>query len=432
MVPYVILYAIFKFLGSAPNASQWGLFRPGDAVSETVAIGNDLPLACGHGGCYSYIDMMTGQVRRIGILTGGGDCPGINAVIRAVYRSATLRHGWQVLGIGNGFEGLIDLEHPPSHNNRWLSDERVREILTQGGSILGASNRANPFCYVPPGGATQNETDVSDRVLHNFGILGLDALVCVGGDGTMDIAHRLAQQGMPVVGVPKTIDNDLLGTDYTFGFNTAVQTAVDAIDRLHTTAESHDRVMFIEVMGRNTGWIALYAGIAGGADVILIPELPYSEPAICAAIRRRLEHGQRFCIVVVAEGARPEDGESSYATQPLPGRARRLGGAAEHLAAALASRIELEHRVTVLGHLQRGGSPNAFDRLLATRFGTGAVELVAHGLFDQVVCVRSHANIGVPIVDAIAHLHGVDRKEELLDAGRSIGISFGSGDELEA
>lgn len=372
------------------------------------------------------------EIKRIGVLTGGGDCPGLNAVIRAVYRAAHRLHGWEVLGIANGFEGLIDLERSPGRGNRWLSQEIVRGMLPRGGTILGASNRANPFAYVNSTGAAEHAapTDVSDKVVENIRHLGLDALVCIGGDGTMVIAQQLAQKGVDLVGIPKTIDNDLSATDYTFGFNTAVQTAVDAIDKLHTTAESHERVIFIEVMGRNTGWIALHAGIAGGADVILLPEIPYCTEAICAHIARRRAQGTPFAIVVVAEGARAEGGAESYLPEHELGRARRLGGAAERVAAAVSSKIGLEHRVTVLGHLQRGGPPNPFDRLLATRFGTTAVDLLSRRQFGHMVCFHHRSCIAVPIAEAVSRVNLVDPREELILSGRAIGTSFGSRDEL--
>jgi 6-phosphofructokinase 1 len=269
-------------------------------------------------------------------------------------------------------------------------------------------------------------------VVANFRALGLDALVCVGGDGTMIIAHGLAQKGVPLVGVPKTIDNDLLATDFTFGFDTALHTAVDAIDKLHTTAESHERVMFLEVMGRHAGWIAIHAGIAGGADVILLPEIPYAVEAIAAKIQHRRATWRPFSIVVVAEGARPVGGIESYLGERRLGEAVRLGGAAARVARELAALIETEHRVTVLGHLQRGGSPSPFDRLLATRFGTAAVELLARGQFDHMVCLRTPHITAAPIAEAIARRNLVDPAGELCQTARAIGISLGSPEEVWA
>ncbi|MCS6914920.1 MAG: ATP-dependent 6-phosphofructokinase [Myxococcales bacterium] len=367
-------------------------------------------------------------MKRIGVLTGGGDCPGLNAVLRAIYRTASAR-GYELLGIEDGFAGLIDLDRRRPYGNRMMSEEMVRGILPRGGTILGSSNSDDPFHYVAPG--SDREEDVSDRVVDNARRLGLDALICIGGDGTMTIAHGLAGKGLRVVGVPKTIDNDLLATDYTFGFDTALHTAVDALDKLHTTAESHDRVMLLEVMGRHAGWIALHAGIAGDADVILIPEIPYSAAAVLAKIERRRAQGRYFSIIAVAEGAVPIGGCESYIEQARPGRAGRLGGAAERVAAALrALEPTLDCRVTVLGHLQRGGSPSPKDRLLGTRFGVAAVELVERGQFDHMVCLRTPHIRSVPIAEAIARRNVVDPQGELCAAARAVGICLGSPDEL--
>lgn len=374
---------------------------------------------------------MTDKKRRIGLLTGGGDCPGLNAVIRAAFRAATLRHGFEVVGIEDGFLGLI--RYAPGSKAGWrvLSADCVRGILPRGGTILGTSNKADPFRFAEPGpDGRMIEKDVSDRVVRACADLGLHALICVGGDGTMEIAHKLAKQGVRVVGVPKTIDNDLSATDFTFGFDTAVGTAVDAIDRLHTTAESHDRVMFLEVMGRHAGWIALHAGVAGGADVILIPEIPYSVAAIGAAIERRKAAGRTFGIIVVAEGARPLGGAESYAAAALPGQVARLGGAAERAAEALCQQINLDYRVTVLGHVQRGGSPSPVDRVLGTRFGAAAVDLVAREVFDHMVCLRTPDIRAVPLAEAVARPNRVDPQGQLVGCARDIGVSFGSPDEI--
>src|SRR5438105_8657339 len=283
------------------------------------------------------------KVQRIGILTGGGDCPGLNAVIRAAVRTATRDHGLEVLGIQLGFEGLLTKACVP------LTNELIRGILPKGGTLLRTTNRGNPFEFPGEGGSV----DQSPVLLRNIKELEIDGIIAIGGDGTLKIAQRLCDMGIPMIAVPKTIDNDLAATDYTFGFQTAVAVATDAVDRLHTTAESHDRVMILEVMGRNAGWIALYSGLAGGADIILIPEIPYRPEAIVESIRSRQAEGSKFDIIVVAEGAKRLGGEESY----LDKATRRLGGVAYQVAADIAQQIDLEIRVTVLGHIQRGGSP---------------------------------------------------------------------------
>lgn len=360
------------------------------------------------------------SIQRIGIMTGGGDCPGLNAVIRAVVLKAH-RLGWEVMGIEDATRGLIDLDYRAPRGNRLLTRADVDGILTRGGTILGTSNRSDPFAYVVDG----QETDVSDRVVHNFRELGLDALISVGGDGSMKIAQRLGELGLPIVGVPKTIDQDLGATDYTFGFNTAVQTATEAIDRLRDTAISHDRVMVLEVMGRNAGWIALCASLAGGADVCLIPEIPYRLDPIVETIRYRREHGQPFCIVVIAEGAHPADGDPSLEGPRKLGAMPRLHGAGYRLGEALESRIKLDLRVTVLGHIQRGGSPTQFDRILGTRFGVAAVDAIAGGKFGCMVALRTPEIVTIPIAEAIANERCVDPEGQLVQAGRDVGICFG-------
>ncbi|RMG19484.1 MAG: ATP-dependent 6-phosphofructokinase [Deltaproteobacteria bacterium] len=347
--------------------------------------------------------------RIIGVLTGGGDCPGLNAVIRAVVKRATRDFGWTVVGVEDGFLGLMEREA----RTRPLTPRDVVGLLPKGGTILGTSNRANPFSG-PDG------KDQSERVARHVESLGLDALVCVGGDGTQTIAHRLYERyGVPVVGVPKTIDNDVAATDYTFGFDSARACATIAVDRLHSTAESHDRVMLLEVMGRDAGFIALHAGLAGGADVILLPEIPYDVAAVADAIRRRKARGRSFSVVVVAEGSRPLGGEKVYQA------AGRLGGIAHHLAEALQAHIDLECRVTVLGHLQRGGSPTPFDRLLATRFGAAALDLVAEERFDQMVALSGNAIVAVSLEEAIGRPRRVDPQGELCRTARSLGICLG-------
>ena len=351
--------------------------------------------------------------KRIGILTGGGDCPGLNAVIRAAVRTLIRDHDAEVIGIQFGFEGLLTNHTIP------LSGEAIRGILPKGGTLLRTTNRGNPFEY-PMDGAC---IDRSQEVVQNIHTLGIDGIIAIGGDGTLRIAQRLSDMGIPMVAVPKTIDNDLAATECTFGFMTAVDVATEAVDRLHTTAESHDRVMILEVMGRNAGWIALYSGIAGGADIILIPEIAYHPEAIVDSIRSRQKEGSRFDIIVVAEGAKRQGGVESY----LDRRARRLGGAAYQVAGEIGQQIDLEIRVTVLGHVQRGGSPNAFDRILATRFGKAAADLAARGQFGLMVSLRQDQIVSVPINDAVSRPKYVDPDGEVVKTARSVGISFGHG-----
>ncbi len=353
-------------------------------------------------------------------MTGGGDCPGLNAVIRAVVLKAH-RLGWEVMGIEDATEGLIDLDYQAPRGNRLLTPDDVDGILTRGGTILGTSNRSDPFRYVIDG----QETDVSARVVENYRTLGLDALISVGGDGSMRIAQRLGALGLRIVGVPKTIDQDLGATDYTFGFNTAVQTATDAIDRLRDTAISHDRVMMLEVMGRNAGWIALCAALSGGAHVCLIPEIPYRIEPIVQSIRRRRVTGHPFSIVVIAEGARPADGEQSFEGPQKLGAMPKLFGAGYRLGAALEPHLTLDLRVTVLGHIQRGGSPTQFDRILGTRFGAAAVDAVADGKFGHMVALRTPEIVTIPIEQAIANERCVDPGGQLVQAARDVGVCFG-------
>ncbi len=359
--------------------------------------------------------------KTIAILTGGGDCPGLNAVIRGVVRSAVRLHGWRVLGIEDGFEGLVgDL--------RWreLDLDAVRGILPRGGTILGTSNRGNPFSYPVEVNGKLELQDVSDRLLENFRQLGADVLIAVGGDGTLKIAQGLFEKGLPVVGVPKTIDNDLRATDVTFGYRTAVTIVTEALDRLHTTAESHHRAMVVEVMGRDAGWIALESGIAGSADAILIPEIPYSSERLCAAIEQRRQNGSRFSIVVVAEGAFAAEGEKTLqvtAEQNLG--VERLGGVGHQVARQIESCLDMETRVVTLGHLQRGGSPEPFDRILASRFGVKAVELIAQQKYGQMVALKGQQVVGVEIAQAISRLNLVDPDGELVKTAESLGIMVG-------
>ena len=318
-----------------------------------------------------------------------------------------------MIGIQFGFEGLLTNATIP------LGGESIRGILPKGGTLLRTTNRGNPFEY-PSKGAF---VDRSPELVQNIQDLGIDGIIAIGGDGTLRIAQRLCDIGIPIVTVPKTIDNDLAATDYTFGFMTAVDVATEAVDRLHSTAESHERVMILEVMGRNAGWIALYSGIAGGADIILIPEIHYQSEAIIDSIRSRQQEGSQFDIIVVAEGAKRQGGEESY----LDPAKRRLGGVAYQVAADIAEQIDLEIRVTVLGHVQRGGSPNAFDRILATRFGKAAADLVAGGQFGLMVSLRQDQIVSVPIADAVSRPKYVDPDGEVVKAARSVGISFGDG-----
>ena len=365
-------------------------------------------------------------IRNIGIMTGGGDCPGLNPVIRAVVKTAA-RYGWRVLGLEDAFSGLVDLDYRSPHGNRWLDDAAVRMIHTRGGTILGTSNRSNPFAFpVKAADGTVSEQDVFDRVLDHWRRLDLDALISVGGDGSMAIAQQAIDRGLTnIVGVPKTIDNDLGATDATFGFDTAVGTATAAIDRLRDTAESHDRVMLVEVMGRHAGWIALHAGLAGGAHAVLIPEIPYRLAPIARAIEARRAAGQPYSIVVVAEGAVPAEGEPSFLAERESGGMRRLFGAAGRVAEGLAHLVELDLRATVLGHIQRGGSPSNFDRVLGSRFGEAAVHLVAKGGFGRMVALRGNDIVDVAIRDAIGQQKLVDPSGQLVRTARSLGVVFG-------
>ena len=368
---------------------------------------------------------MAVSTRRIGVLTGGGDAPGLNAVIRAVVKTAINAYGWEVLGIEDGFEGLIQPAkvHP-------LSLGEVRGILPRGGTILGTTNRANPFKYEvqvigADGGREIKEYDVSGDVLRRAQVLGMDALVVIGGDGSLHIANELMLKGLPVVGVPKTIDNDLEKTEITFGFDTALNTAMEALDRLHTTAESHHRVIILEVMGRDTGWIALEAGISGGADVILIPEIPFDLAAVVEQVEQRNQRGAKFSIIVVAEGAYPQGKTALYRHTRELGAAPRLGGIGETLRAELQTLTEAVIRVTVLGHLQRGGSPTAFDRLLASRFGTMAVHLIAQGKLGYMVALQNGAIVSVPISEAVGKQKVVPLDSDLITTALGLDICLG-------
>jgi len=369
-------------------------------------------------------------IERIGIMTGGGDCPGLNPVIRAVVRTAIRQYGWKVLGIEDAFSGLVDLSYRSPRGNVWLTEDSVEDILSKGGTILGTSNRSDPFRYVAERDGEKVETDVFDRVLDNWKKVGLDAMISIGGDGSMAIAQKAIERGMTnIIGVPKTIDNDLGATDVTFGFDTAVNIATEAIDRLRDTAESHDRVMLVEVMGRNAGWIALHAGVAGGAHAILLPEIPYRIEPIAAAIRKRRLSGHPYSIIVVAEGAKPVGGDVSVLGKRELGAMDRLFGAAARVADALGRAIKLELRYAVLGHIQRGGSPSSFDRVLGTRYGEHAVHLAARGEFGKMVALRNGEIVGVPIAEAVGSSKVVTLDDPLLQAARCLGVVFGDEDD---
>ena len=357
---------------------------------------------------------------RIAISTGGGDAPGLNAVIRAAVLSAIGR-GWEVLGVKRGYAGLLGEDEVVP-----LTRESVRGIAHLGGTILRTTNRGDPFHYPAiAADGTYCELDRSAELVERARNLGIDALITIGGDGSLRIAQRLFERGMKVVGVPKTIDNDVSGTITTFGFDTAVNTALEAIDKLHTTAESHDRVIVMEVMGRDAGFIALHSGLAGTADVILIPEIPYDIEKVCDKIRSRDRAGRYFSIVVVAEGARALGGSVSVLGPSLPGEELRLGGIADKLAREIQARTGKECRSLVLGHLQRGGMPTGYDRLLATRFGGAAVRAIAAGCFGQMVALQSPHIVCIPIAEALAVPKRVDPMHDVVMTARATGVSFG-------
>jgi len=351
------------------------------------------------------------KINCIGICTGGGDAPGLNAVIRASVKAAILKYHWKVIGIPDGFDGLIWPER--SHE---LTLKDVSGILPRGGTILGTTNRGNPFKYKTCENGQEVVRDISDQVFANQEKLGIDAIISIGGDGSMKIAGELFNKGMKIVGVPKTIDNDLSATEVTFGFDTALHTATDAVDKIHTTAESHHRVMVVEVMGRDAGWIALGAGLAGGAHIILIPEIPFTLEKICEHLTLRDRYGKRFTIVVVAEGIR------------LPAEMKHLSrtmAVGNMIGDAIALLAHKEVRVSVLGHIQRGGSPSPYDRILGTRFGVAAVDLIAAGGFGKMVCLQQECIKAVSIADAAGRMKTVDPAGEIVRTARAIGISFG-------
>lgn len=360
------------------------------------------------------------MVKKIGVLTGGGDCPGLNAVLRAVVKTGMDKYGYEVIGFKDGYRGLV--------LNRFIKFKEgdVSGILDKGGTILGTSNMDNPFHFrVEKDGCTEIK-DMSDRVLENVAMHDIDAMVLIGGDGTLTSARDLARKGLKVIGVPKTIDNDLSATDLTFGFMTAVETATEAIDKLHSTAESHHRVMILEVMGRYAGWIAIEAGIAGGADVILIPEIPYDIRKVAQKILQRKNAGKGFSIIVVAEGAKTVEGDVvvSKVLKDSPDPVR-LGGIGNKLAEDIESLTGIETRVTVLGHLQRGGRPVPFDRILSTRYGVAAVELIRQEKFGMMVSLEGNKIGAVPLETAVEKNKIVDPNGELVSIAKSLGVGFG-------
>lgn len=352
---------------------------------------------------------------RVGLLTGGGDAPGLNAVIRAVTKSLILRHDAEVIGFEDGFLGLI------TQRIRQLSYEDVSGILTRGGTILGTNNKANPFKFYKRGGA-----DVSAQVIAYARSLGLDGLIAIGGDGTMSIANRLHEMGLPIVGVPKTIDNDLMATERTFGFDTAVSIVTEALDRLHTTAQSHQRVMIVETMGRYAGWIALHAGVAGGADLILIPEFEVDLEEVVRVCKDRESFGRSFTIIAIAEGARLKGGalsvERTLEDSPDP---IRLGGIGRVLQMELESRIKSEVRTTILGHVQRGGTPTPYDRILATTFGSYAASLVSQGTYGRMVALQAGRMTSVPLAEVADKVRKVPLDSPTVLAALAVGTSFG-------
>ena len=359
--------------------------------------------------------------RRVCILTGGGDAPGLNSVLRAFVKTAT-KLNIEVVGSEDGFSGLMEdpMRIVP------LTPDRVRGILPKGGSILGCSNRANPFSYRSVSADGKEHTiDLSHAIKDRLHQLDCDALVLVGGDGTMNMGMRFWQMGVPIVGIPKTIDNDLAATDLTFGLDTAVTTATWAIDALHSTAEAHDRVMIVELMGRDAGWIALHSGIAGGADVILIPEIPYDIDRVIAKINARSETRRTFSVVVIGEGAKPIGGTVSTLNPGREGQTVRLGGSGNNLAAMLDGQVPHEIRVTVLGHLQRGGSPSSLDRILGSRFGVRAAHLCDVGAFGRVVALRGTEIIDVPIEATVANTKRVPPDGELVAVAKDLGVEMG-------
>lgn len=358
-------------------------------------------------------------MKRIAILTGGGDAPGLNAVIRAVVKTAIGQFGCQVFGILDGYDGLVN-----ENGCLVLGLEEVRGILPRGGTILGTANRGNPYARKVVRDGQEVTVDVSDEIVRGIRRMDLDALLVVGGDGTLRIAHELYQKGAPVIGIPKTIDNDIGGTEVTFGFNTALEIATEAIDRLHTTAEAHHRVMVLELMGRDAGFIALEAGVAGGADIILIPEIPFRFESVVAKVHQRRDSGSFFSIIAVSEGAKPQGAGQVFSRPGDQIYTPRLGGIG-HEVGEYVEGHGYETRVTVLGHLQRGGSPTPYDRFLATRYGAAAVRLAAQGKFDRMVALQCGEIVDIKLEDALRVPKRVDVNGGVVATARGTGISFG-------
>ena len=358
--------------------------------------------------------------RRIALLTGGGDCPGLNAVIRAVTKKAILEKDMEVIGIKDGYDGLV--------NNKYkrLTYKDVSGILTLGGTILGTSNTANPYKYPVKEGKKIEFKDMSKKVLQNIKKLGVKYLVCIGGDGTLGIANSLYKQGIPIVGIPKTIDNDIWGTDITFGFDSAVGVATNAVDILHSTAQSHHRVMILEVMGRTAGWIALYSGVGGGGDIILIPEMPYDIDVICERVKERHKSGKKFSIIIIAEGAKPRGGAVVVKRKVADGSEPiRLGGVSFKLGEAIEARTGLDTRAVVLGHLQRGGTPTPFDRVLGTQLGTKAIDLIDKGIMGHMVAVKGSSFAAVSLKTVAKGSRKIPLDHTLIASARSVGTCFG-------
>ncbi len=358
-------------------------------------------------------------MKRIAVLTGGGDAPGLNAVIRAVVKTAINDYGCEVLGVQDGYDGFI-----APGGVFPLDLAAVRGILPRGGTILGTANRGNPFARKVMQDGKEIIIDVSDKVVAAIKALNLDAVIVIGGDGTLHVSMELCDKGVPVIGVPKTIDNDVGGTEVTFGFDTALTIATEALDRLHTTAESHHRVMVLELMGRDAGFIALHAGVAGGADIILIPEIPFRYDAIIHKVRQRVERGSHFSLVAVSEGAKPLGGGQVFSRRGDAVYVPRLGGIGQEVAEYINAQ-GFESRVTVLGHIQRGGTPTAFDRWLATRYGAAAVRAAAAGRFGHMVALHNAQVITVPLREALAVPKRVNVDSDAVRTARGIGISFG-------
>ncbi len=363
----------------------------------------------------------THKKKKIGIVTGGGDCPGLNAVIRAIVKAAALQ-GWESIGIYGGYDGLLT-----PMKTRSLSLKDMDGLLVRGGTILGTASSGPFSAKTGQGTARQIDSKILAQAKTHFDCQGLSALVAIGGDGTLTVALQMYEAGWPVVGVPKTIDNDLDATLMTFGFDTAVSCAVDALDRLHSTAQSHDRVMVLEVMGRYAGWIAAQAGLAGGADVILIPEIPFNYEAVCRKIYAREAEGKRFTLVIVAEGASPAGQDVISNPANHMDREIRLGGIGQQVAEEIQSRTGKESRCVVLGHLQRGGTPTQFDRQLCTRFGVYAVQMIAKNQFGMMAALTGTGIAPVLLADAVDRIRTVPREGELVMTARALGISFGDG-----